>query len=79
MYCANIHRYGKQYAQEKINNDELNVIIVIMFFNLQEERFKIYAVYCKNFDQADTFLKKRIKRKLDFDSFLKVCRMASQT
>ncbi|XP_028402381.1 uncharacterized protein LOC114525321 isoform X2 [Dendronephthya gigantea] len=57
---------------EKIKHWSNEQCIAQMFIDM-EERFKIYAIYCKNFDKADTFLKKRIKRKPDFDSFLKTC------
>jgi hypothetical protein len=45
----------------------------LLFLCLQEERFKIYATYCKNFDRADSMLKQKIKKNKEFERFLKVC------
>jgi hypothetical protein len=43
-----------------------------MLLFAQEEKFKIYATYCKNFDKADTKLKQKIKKNKEFERFLKV-------
>ena len=78
MYCTNVYRYGKFLRRNVDLKDKLNIVayntlyLKILFLFAQEERFKIYATYCKNFDNSDSVLKQKIKRNKDFERFLKV-------
>ncbi|XP_065668917.1 uncharacterized protein LOC100200535 isoform X2 [Hydra vulgaris] len=42
-------------------------------FLMQENKWKIYSDYCTNYDASDAFLKQRLKKKKDFETFLNMC------
>ena len=41
-------------------------------FFLQENEFKIYSEYCTNYDNAEAYLKQKLKKKKDLENLLNV-------